>query len=112
MQRDPQYLRDILDSANRIMGYAHGLNREQFLRDIQKQDAVIRRLEIMGEAAKRLSKTTLAAMPTIDWKHMKGMRDVLIHDYDDIEAERLWDTIEVFLPSLVTVVKQYLDDCK
>jgi uncharacterized protein with HEPN domain len=108
MLRDCQYLQDILDSARLAIQYVCPTDRQHFLDDLEKQDSVIRRLEIMGEAAKRLSDQTLAQLPQIDWKRMKGMRDVLVHDYDDVEAERVWDTVQIYLPKLVSAIEAFL----
>lgn len=80
MSRDNAYLRDILDSARAIRRYLDGVSREEFEATSEKQDAVIRRFEIMGEAARRLSPEAQRALPEIPWRLMMGMRNILIHD--------------------------------
>ena len=74
---------------------------EDFLKDSQCQDAVIRRLEIIGEAARRISPETRARLPQLPWEAMIGMRNILIHEYDDVDLMIVWDTVQKDLPRLV-----------
>jgi len=90
MSRDNAYLRDILDSAKLIRSYVTGFTLADFQSETIKQDAVLRRLEIVGEATKRLSPEARAMFPDIPWQLAAGMRDVLIHDYDDVNLETVW----------------------
>jgi uncharacterized protein with HEPN domain len=108
MPRDNAYLSDILDSARIIEQHLKGLNRETFLEDLRTQDAVMRRFEIIGEAARHLSPEVLKAMPEIPWRLIVGMRNVLIHDYDDVDPERVWKAANDDLPPLITKVEGYL----
>jgi len=108
MSRDNAYLRDILDSARAIGSYLGGITREQFESNREKQDAVVRRFEIMGEAARRLSSEVQAAIPEIPWRLITGMRNILIHDYDDVDVVTLWETAHNDLPRLVSRLETYL----
>ena len=108
MSRDNAHLRDILDSALAIRRYLEGIGREQFEGNVEKQDAVIRRFEIMGEAARRLSPEVQAALPEIPWRFVTGMRNLLIHDYDDVDTGTLWETAQNDLPSLIARLERYL----
>ena len=108
MSRDNAYLRDVLDSARAIRGYLQGLERGQFEASQEKQDAVIRRFEIMGEAARHLSPEAKAALPQIPWRLITGMRNILIHDYDDVDAGTLWETAQSDLPALIQQLDSYL----
>lgn len=110
MSRDNAYLRDILDSACVVRRYLDGLTREQFLMDsnLEKQDAVIRRFEIIGEAARHLSPEVQKTFPDIPWKLITGMRNILIHDYDDVNLNRVWQTAQEDLPSLIQKLEAYL----
>jgi len=109
MDRDRVYLRDILGAATAAQEYILGLERETFLSLREKQDAVIRSLEVVGEAAGRLSDKTRAAMPEIPWEKLRGMRNILIHQYDNVDLELVYDTVNQHLPSLAQAVRAYLD---
>jgi uncharacterized protein with HEPN domain len=89
MSKDNAYLRDILDSAHAIRSYLAGLSREQFEANSEKQDAVIRRYAVMGEAARHLSPTALNTLADLPWRQITGMRNILIHDYDDVDEATL-----------------------
>ena len=108
MSRDNAYLRDVLDSARAIAQYLHGISREEFSANPEKQDAVIRRFEIIGEAARHLSPEARQALPEIPWRLVTGMRNILIHDYDDVDVETLWETAHHDLPALVLRLDAYL----
>lgn len=75
-------------------------NQEHFFEDQEKQDAVLRRLELLGEAAKRVPLDARALEPKIPWKQIAGLRDVLIHDYDRVDLELVWNVIINDLPAL------------
>ena len=80
MKSDSLFLEHILEAVTKIETYIHGQNLESFLANTEKQDAVIRQLEIIGEATKRISLKTREENPKIPWSEMAGMRDKLIHD--------------------------------
>ena len=109
MDRDRIYLRDILDSAAAAQEYILGLRRETFLSLREKQDAVIRSLEVIGEAVRRLSDKTKAAMPEISWDRFRRMRNILIHQYDNVDLDLVFDTVEKDLPLLERTVRVFLD---
>ena len=108
MSKDNAYLRDILDSARLIQSYLKDISFEEFQTDTVRQDAVARRFEIIGEATKRLSAEIRAQFPGIPWELAAGMRDVLIHDYDDVNLEVVWHTATESLPPLVRQLETYL----
>lgn len=85
MQRDREYLLDILEAAKLALSYIGENTREDFLEDIQCQDAVIRRLEIIGEVARRISDKTRSDFPDLPWNEMIGMRNILIHGYEVVD---------------------------
>jgi uncharacterized protein with HEPN domain len=94
------YLDDISEAVSKILEYTADLDREDFGRDIKTQDAVVRRLEIIGEATKCIPVAFRKRYPLIPWRRMAGLRDVLIHGYFGIELEKVWEVIEVELPKL------------
>ncbi|NJL39412.1 MAG: DUF86 domain-containing protein [Leptolyngbyaceae cyanobacterium SM1_4_3] len=99
MQRDQQSLIDIADSIQLISEYVK--NWQDFVHSIRDQDAVIRRLTIVGEATKRLSIEFRDAHPDVPWKEMAGLRDVVVHDYDEVDLDRLKPVIEIKLPEVL-----------
>lgn len=108
MSKDNAYLADILDSARIIQQHLAGMNREQFLADQRTQDAVVRRFEIIGEAARHLSPAALKALPDVPWNLMVGMRNLLIHDYDDVDPKRVWTDSQNDLTPLIARLEAYL----
>ena len=101
MQRDQVYLLDILESAKLALTYAGDKDGEDFFKDVQSQDSVIRRLEIIGEAAKRISEETKAASPYLPWSDMIGMRNIMIHEYDNVDLSMVLETVKRDLPQLI-----------
>ena len=108
MTKDPRvYLAHILECADRIERYL-GQDREAFLRDTMVQDAVIRNFEVIGEAAKRIPEQFRVVHAEIPWRLMAGFRDVLIHDYEGIDLERVWRIAQKDLPAVKTAITQIL----
>lgn len=101
MQRDAAALLDILDSARLIRSYVEGRTCEEFLEDVGLQDKVARRFEIIGEAAGRVSGETRKRLPSVPWKAIIGLRNILIHDYGAVNYEKLWSVISDELPRLI-----------
>ncbi len=105
--KQPGLLRDILDSAKAIQKYMAGVTHEKFLADTEKQDAVLRRLEIIGEAASRLAPETQALFPDLPFRAMRGMRNIIAHDYGEVDLEQVWTTASTDLDHLVAVLDGY-----
>jgi len=101
MQRDQQFLLDMLQSAELIMTYMAQSTKNQFLNNIQLQDSVIRRLLVIAEAAKRISDAKQQELSNIGWREINGMRNRLVHEYDDINLDIVWDVVTLEIPSLV-----------
>lgn len=94
------FLRDILESVELIERYKSGLDKEGFFQNVQLQDSVLRRLEIIGEAVKNLPTEFRGRHPQVPWKEFAGLRDVLIHRYGDVDLDLTWKTLEEDLPNL------------
>jgi uncharacterized protein with HEPN domain len=92
MKDDKIYIEHILQSIDRIEFYLIGKDHESFSNDFMVQDAVVRQLEIIGEVTKRISKDLRNKNPQVPWSDMAGMRDILIHDYIDVDIEIVWKT--------------------
>lgn len=105
MQRDHEFLLDILEAAKLAISYVGEKPKEDFLKDSQCQDAVIRRLEIIGEASRRISEETQADFPDLPWSEMIGMRNLMIHEYDDVDLGIVWKTVKSNLPKLIESLK-------
>lgn len=105
MKRDLGCAADIVEAARDIADFLSGITEEEFLRNKFVRSAIIRQLEIIGEATKRLSAIFRAAHPSVPWKDMAGLRDRLIHAYDDLDLDRVWDAAVNVLPH----VRVYLE---
>ena len=105
MKKDPEiFISHILESIQLIEEYTCNLNAEKFKTDIAIQDAIIRRLEIIGEAVKNIPASFRASHLEIPWKQMAGMRDILTHKYFDVDLSLTWSVVKHELP----VIKEKL----
>jgi uncharacterized protein with HEPN domain len=84
-----------------IVDFVGGVSRSEFEYDLKTISAVIRQFEIIGEASKRLTEEFKNQYPNIPWRQMAGMRDVLIHAYDSVDIDALWNAIEISIPKLI-----------
>ena len=109
---DKDLLSDIQAVAQRIAAYTAGMTYDAFPGDTKTQDAVVRNLEIIGEATKNLSVELRAKYPDLPWKGMVGVRDRLIHDYFGVNLDIVWQIITAELPEVVVKVEVIKRDNK
>jgi len=98
---DQELMQDIIECAHRIHSYIEQMTYEGFLQDNKTQDAVVRNIEIIGEAVKLLSDSLKKANPNIAWKEIAGTRDKLIHDYFGVNIDVVWNITKEDLPAFV-----------
>ena len=108
MPRDLASLADMLDSARVALHYVQDVDWDAFAADTRLQDAVIRRLELIGEAAGRVSEAGREQWPWLPWREMIGMRNVVIHRYDTVDLGIVWRTVQTDLPRLTQQLEDIL----
>lgn len=111
MPRDPRlYLDDILEATARIQEYTSGLDYSEFVQDTKTQDAVVRNLEIIGEAAGRLPESTRYRAAHIEWRKIVGLRNILAHRYFSVSLPVVWDVVSSKLGPLESACRGLLED--
>lgn len=105
MWRDDAYLLDMLLAARKVRDFIQGISWEQFQSDEIVQNAIMRQIQIIGEAARKVSPQCQQAHPEIPWEGIIGMRNRLVHEYFRIIPERVWDVVEKDIPELIRLVE-------
>ncbi|MDD5262361.1 MAG: DUF86 domain-containing protein [Methylacidiphilales bacterium] len=100
-------LKDIFDSARAIRQYLTGVTWDDFFKNPEKQDAILRRFEIIGEAAGRLAPETQTAFPQLPFRSMKGMRNIIAHDYGEVDLDQVWKTATRDLDGLIDTLEKH-----
>ena len=108
--RDQDYLEDILIAGNRAIDFLGGASLVAFTEDSKTQAACIRQLEIIGEAVKHLTSETKSKFASVPWREWAGMRDILIHAYNKVDAEEVWNTLTIDLPFLLQQINDNTKD--
>jgi uncharacterized protein with HEPN domain len=102
------YADDIIESCGKIRRFVAGMTFDAFVADERTRDAVIRNIEVIGEAAKNLPDAVIAKAPEVEWRKIRGMRDVLAHGYFGLETKVVWSTATTKLDVLEKVVRGLL----
>lgn len=111
MKKNPHvYLGHILDSIEWIEKHMSGLTAEEFLDNVATQDAVIRRIQIIGEAVKKLPDGIKEKTAEVPWRKIAGIRDKVIHDYVDVDIELVWEIVQKDLQPLKEKVQELMRD--
>lgn len=105
-RNDIDLIQDIAESVARISLYTLNMEYEEFRKDKKTQDAVIRNIEIMGEATKKLSEDMRNDNPNIPWKNIAGTRDKLIHSYFGVNIDIIWSIVQIEIPSLLPKIER------
>jgi len=109
MRKDPKiFIKHILESIKYIEEYTEGISKDDFLRSTKIQDAVIRRLEIIGEATKNIPPEWKETHSEVPWRRIAGIRDILIHEYFGIDFDLLWNVVKKDLPDLKRKISMIL----
>ena len=108
MNREQQFLLDMLLSAKIAIGYLQEKSIDDLENNLMLQDAVIRRLLIIGEASNRIFQNTQQSLSAIPWRLIKGMRNRLVHEYDDLDLDTIWETVKTSLPILVAKLEKVI----
>ena len=111
MSRDELlYLEDIQKSCEKVLRFTKGMTYKKFVSDDLHFDAVLRNLEIIGEAVKNISDETRQKYPQLKWRKIAGFRNIVAHEYFGVNEETVWDIVENEIPSLLGIVKAILQD--
>jgi uncharacterized protein with HEPN domain len=105
MSRDEATLLDMLKAARLVVEFKEGMDKRTFLDDLKTQSAILHQLLILGEATKRLSQEFRVRHRKIPWKQIAGMRDKLIHEYEDVDLDEVWKTARTDIPRLIRLLE-------
>jgi uncharacterized protein with HEPN domain len=103
------YLGDIQESCEKILRFTKGMTYKEFIHDDLHFDAVLRNLEVIGEAVKNISEETRITYPNVKWRKIAGFRDIVAHEYFGVNEETVWDIVKNQVPDLLKIVKTMLE---
>jgi len=102
--------RDILQAARLIGTYVKGVTETEFRQDTEKQDAVIRRIEIIGEATAHLNEKTRQTVPELPFRKMRGMRNIVAHDYAGVDVSIVWEVATIYVPEVQIMLEKFFGE--
>ena len=100
------YIEHMLEAVRLIQEYSRGVSYDEFAQNKELQDAVVRRLEIIGEASNRVPEEIKSAYPQVPWKKILGMRNIIVHDYMGVDLQEVWNVIQHDLASLKGILEK------
>jgi len=103
-------IEDILEACRRIVEYAGGMSEEEFKEDPRTVDAVIRNLTVIGEAAGHIPEEVIINYPGTPWAEMRGIRNIVVHEYFGVSVPIIWETVHGDIPSLIPLLQEILKD--
>lgn len=103
------FLEDILDNAQKAIRFIEGINFKDFKKNEEKIFAVIRALELIGEAAKQIPKSIQSKSPKVPWEEMSGMRNKLVHEYFGVDLKVVWKTLKKDIPPLIEEIERIVE---
>jgi uncharacterized protein with HEPN domain len=106
------FIQDIIDAINSINSFTENISFEEFCKDDKTASAVVRKFEVIGEAANRIPKEIQDKYTEIPWSYMIGMRNKIIHDYDGVNLTIVWDTAKESLSSLLDILEKSKNNFK
>lgn len=107
---DVPYLQHIAEAINNIESFSKNLTKEKFLKNVLRQSAIIRQLEIIGEAAKNVSENTRKKYSQVIWKDIGGTRDKIIHHYFGVNLNIIWDIVKKDIPDLKEKIRRIIEE--
>lgn len=110
MSPDDGFLQDMLEEARLALTFVSGISEAEFLGDIKTQHAVVRSLEVIGEAANQVSAATQAQLSSVPWTEVIGQRHIAIHHYRKLQMPRIWRTVHEALAPLIAVLERHLNE--
>ena len=108
MLRDSAWLLDIKCAGQLVVEFSRGMSREDLELDKQKQSAILHQIQIAGEATKRLSREFREQHPQINWSQIAGMRDIIVHQYDRLDFDIVWQVIQQSIPEMLEEIASVL----